>query len=55
MEKYTDYLGDRDEFSKVIGEKIKERVFNELDSLKKEMSKDFIKDEESDESQGIQK
>ena len=43
MDNYVNHLDNKDEFVKNIKDSVRQRVFVELDNMKKEMANDFLK------------
>lgn len=46
MERLTDYLDDKEKFSKATKDEITKRVFSKLDDIKKQLSNEFLKSQE---------
>ena len=45
---FTDFLDNKDEFVRMVKDQMQQRAFSELEELKKEMSNDFMKEQEQD-------
>ena len=45
---FTDFLDNKDEFVQMVKDQMQQRAFSELEELKREMSNDFMKEQEQD-------